>query len=308
MRGQKAHKHIDPILKFPSPPQIQRMKSEIMDISELLAKLKISTAVTRPGTNKQIVEPTIFSTFKSELQGYPSIYVTGEGKAWIGGYDSKELVDRNGKVIWSRQTKNRPYALAIMLSKDIILSPNNSDSKTVMKLRTDGTECPLLDVSPSDSMGVSVTEDGDILVCTTDGRVMRCNGDGGDVRQLYDGKKNDTARHAIELPDSNICISDVANKALVIIDRNGKILKQINKPLGVENFYPCGLACDNIGNILSVDYNNDRVYIISQNGEIRELVGKSHGISGPVWLAVDGDDYLWVAQYDEHIKVVKYLA
>ena len=85
MRGQKAHKHKDPVLKFPSPPQIQRMKSDIMDISELLAKLKISTTASRPGTNKQIVEPTILSTFHSELQGYPSICVTDEGNAWIGG-------------------------------------------------------------------------------------------------------------------------------------------------------------------------------------------------------------------------------
>ena len=264
MRGQKALKHRDPVLKFPSPPPIQRMKSEIKDISELLAKLKISTTASRPSTNKQIVEPTIFSTFKSELQGNQSICVTHEGNAWIGGYGSRELrlVNRNGKVIRSRQTKNRPYALAIMLPEDIILSPNNSDSKTVMKLRTDGTECPLLDVSPSYSEGESVTGDGDILVCTGDGFVMRCNGDGGNVRQIYDGKKISSALHAIELPDSNICISDVANKALVIIDRKGKILKQINKPLGVQNLSPWGLAYDSAGNILSADFNG-RVYIIS---------------------------------------------
>ena len=309
MRGKKAHKHGAPVLQFPSPPQIQRMKSEIMDISELLAKLKISIAAARPGTNKQFVEPTIFSHFKSELQGHPSICVTDEGKAWIGEYGSRELrlVDRNGKVLRTRQTKNRPFTLAITSSGDILLCPRGDDSMTVMKLRADGTECPLLDVSPSCINGVSVTEDGDILVCSSDGRVMRCNGDGGNVRQIYDGKKNDTALHAIELPDSNICISDFANKAFVIIDKNGKILKQINKPMGVEIFSPWGLACDSLGNILSVDYDNDRVYIISQNGEVRKLVGKSHGIKDPQWLAVDSDDNMWVAQRDGNIKVVKYL-
>ena len=48
VRGHKALKHRDPVLKFPSLPQIQRMKSKIMDISELLAKLKISTTASRP--------------------------------------------------------------------------------------------------------------------------------------------------------------------------------------------------------------------------------------------------------------------
>ena len=146
----------------------------------------------------------------------------------------------------ARQTKYRPYALAMTSSGDIILSPRNADSKTVMKLRADGTECALLNVSPSWSLGVSVTDDDDILVCASGGRVMRCNGDGGNVRQIYDGKKDDTARYAIELPDSNICIADGAHKALVIIDKTGKILKQINKPLGVQNFSPRGLACDSI--------------------------------------------------------------
>ena len=117
-----------------------------------------------------------------------------------------------------------------------------------------------------------------------------------------------SASHAIELPDSNICISDFANKALVIIDKNGKILKQINKPLGVEDIFPYGLACDSMGNILSADCSNDRVYTFSQNGEVRELVGKSHGMQRPMWLAVDRDDNVWVAQADGHIKVVKYLA
>ena len=136
-------------------------------------------------------------------------------------------MDRNGKVLRSRQTKNRPYALAIASSGDIILSSRSEDSRTVMKLSTGGSECPVLDFSPSWSYGVSVTTEGEILVCVLSGRVMRCNSDGGNARQLYDGKKKYSAIHTIELPDSNICISDDANKALVIIDKNGKILKQI---------------------------------------------------------------------------------
>ena len=310
VRGQKAHKHRDPILKFPSPPQIQRMKSEMMDISELLAKLKISTAASHQGTNKQLVEPTVISTFKSKLKGLPSICLTEDGNAWVGGSGSKELrlVECNGKVLRTRPAKNRPFHLAMSSSGDIILSPRGDDSKTVMKLRADGTERPLLDVSPSFSLGVSVTQNGDILVCVSGGRVMRCNGNGGNVQQIYDGKKTDTAIHAIELPDSKICIADAANKALVIIDKNGKIIQQINKPLSVQDFYPQGLACDSIGNILSVDSNNDRVYIISQNGEVRELSGKSHWIKEPMWLAVDSYDNMWVAQYDGNIKVVKYMA
>ena len=309
-RVAKAHTHKIPVIKFLGPPQLETVNAENKDISELLAKLNISTIPSCTITYKQIVDPKIVSTFKSKLKGWPSICLTEDGKAWVGGFESKELrlVDLNDKLARTQQSNNRPRSLAMVPSGDIILGPRPADSKTVMKLRTDATESPLLDVSTSYSEGVSVTEDGDILVCTQDGCVMRCNGDGGDVRKLYDGKKNNSAANALELPDGNICIADVANKSLVIIDKNEKILKQINKPLGVQNFYPLGLACDSLGNILSVDYNNDRVCIISQNGEVRELAGKSHGMKEPIWLAVDSDDNMWVAQYDGNIKVVKYLA
>ena len=309
-RGAKAHIHKFPVLKFSGPPQLETVNVENKDISELLAKLNISTIPSCTITNKQIVQPKIVSTFKSKLKGQTSICFTEDGKAWIGGDESRELrlVDRNGKIAKTRQSYNRPRFLVMMPSGDIILGPHPDDSQTVMKLRADGTECPLLDVSPSFTQGVSVAEDGDILVCVSGGRLLRCNGDGDNVRKLYDGKKNNAALHAIELPDRNICISDAANKSLVIIDKNGKILRQITKPLGVQNYSPRGLACDSIGNILSVDYNNDRVCIISQNGEVRELVGKLHGINEPRWLAVDSDDNMWVAQYDGNIKMVKYMA
>ena len=189
-RGTKRHKC--PVLKFSSPQiQVQMVKSKNREIYDLLAKLTISTAPLCTITYKQIVDPKIVSTFQSTLKGCPCICLTYNGKAWVGRHESKELrlVDNTGKVLQKRQMKYRATALAMALSGDIILSPNPSDSKPLMKLRADGTECPLLDVSPSSTTGVSVTENGDILVCVSGGRVMRCDRDGLDVQTLYDGKK-----------------------------------------------------------------------------------------------------------------------
>ena len=325
-RGTTAKVHEDAVLEFPSPPTLHKVKTGNKDISDLLSKLitsdmscahinkKIEEPTTATIANKSIfkqaVKPTVVSTVNPKLQGPPGICLTADGKAWIGGWESNELklVDRSGKVFKTRWTKNRPWALAMMSFGDIIQSPHYADSNSVTKLQTDGTECPILDVSSSASTGVSVTENGDILVCTGDGRVARLDENGANVRQLYDGKKPYSAIHAIELPNGNICISDQANQALIIIDKNGKVMKRITKPLGVQNYDPWGLAYSSVGNILSADKNNDRVYIVGQNGVVRELVGKSHGIQAPMWLAVDSEDNLWIAQSDGHIKVVKYLA
>ena len=126
--------------------------------------------------------------------------------------------------------------------------------------------------------------------------------------KVYGRKQGNAAYHAIELPDGNICISYKSKNALVITDKKGTCVKQITKPLGVENYSPWGLAYDKKGNILSADYNNKCVYIIDQDFEVKELVGKSHGVMRPRWLAVDRDDNLWITLEDGYIKIVKYLA
>ena len=260
-------------------------------------------------TNKQVIEPTIVSTLGSGMRGDPSICLTDDGKAWVGGYNSSDLrlLESDGNIVRTRRPTSKPICLAMNSSEDIILSPYGGD-RTVMKLGKDGTESSLLDISPSFCHGVSVSQDGDILVCTTDGRVLRANGDGENVKLIYNGKKELSAVHAIELPDGNICVSDYANKALVIIDKEGQVIRQMVPPTGAEDYLPWGLVCDSVGNILSADNKNDYVYMVSQTGEFRELVGASHGISLPCWLAVDRDDQLWITQTDGEIIVVRYLA
>ena len=290
-RNEGKLPRIEPFLIFPGTPRLQKMILGITDMSELLGKLDISSSTAYDRQTKMLEKPVIISSFKSELQGWTTLCLTDDGKAWICGYDSKELrmVDANGKILKTKKTKNRSFALAMTSSGDIIQSPNGSDSHIVMRLRADGTECPLLDVSPATSNGVTVTEDGDILVCAGDGQVMRCNGDGGNLRKLYDGKKIDAASHAIELADGNICISDNAQSALLVIDKNGTVVKQITTLLGVKDYRPLGLACDKLGNILSVDQINHCVYIIDQQEEAR-------GVGGEVtWDTTNHDGWLWIA-------------
>ena len=243
------------------------------------------------------------------MRGNPSICLTEDGKAWVGGSNSSDLrlLESDGKIVRTRRPTTRPVCLAMTSSGDIILSPYGGD-RTVLKLGKDGTESPLLDISRSFCHGVSVTQDGDILVCTTDGRIMRAKEDGDNVRLIYNGKKELSVVQAIELPDGNICVSDNANKALVIIDKEGHVIRRIVPPTGVEDYRPWGLVCDSTGNILSADMKNDCVYMVSQTGEFRKLVGASYGIRLPCWLAVDRDDQLWLTQTNGETIVVKYLA
>ncbi|KAK3084026.1 hypothetical protein FSP39_007008 [Pinctada imbricata] len=219
------------------------------------------------------------------------------------------MVDIKGQVLRRRNIQKKPYAMAVMDCGDVILSSNVQYSGLVSRLLGDGREQHVFDTSPSYCNGVSVTADGKMLICTCDGRVVMVNVDGTKMKQIYKGSGNDSARHAVEDAVSNIYISDYLNYAVVKINKDGKFSSKITNTTGGQHLgRPSGLVVDTMNNILCADSYKHCVYIIDQNQQMRELVGRSHGIKHPQWLAVDCENNLWITQGDENVFVVRYLS
>ncbi|KAK3106116.1 hypothetical protein FSP39_013055 [Pinctada imbricata] len=254
---------------------------------------------------------TMMSTFQSPVKGWPSVCTSKEGNVWLGGNQSKEIVmvDTQGRVLQRRNVPNRPHALAIMDCGDVILaSVCENEKNLVSRLQADGSEQVLFDASPSTNMGVSVTADQKILICTWDGRAVRTNGDGTVVERLYNGSGDGATMYAIENIDGNIYISDMKAHAIVLVSESGGVLSTITKTIeGKDLGWPLGLAMDRKGNLLCLDGENHCVYIMDQNQKLRELVGREHGIQEPRQLDVDNHNNLWIGQFDGTVHIVKYL-
>ncbi|KAK3083785.1 hypothetical protein FSP39_003205 [Pinctada imbricata] len=308
--------------ELPDPPTF--VPCNIKPIVEKLGKIHTTASPLKliPGkkhisssslTSKpfKVTTPTVVSKFKCPLQGWPSICITKECDVWLGGDETRELVMVNikGEVLGRRKIQNRPNALAVMECGDVIISPRGDVTRSVSRLLRDGKEQHVFDTSPSWSYGVSVTADQRILICTGDGRVVKTNGDGSNVKQIYQSSGNDSAVHAVEDADGNIYISDYANYAVVKVNKDGKVLSTITHTTGGQQLgRSWGLVMDKMDNMLCTDWNKNAVYTIDQNWQIWELVGRSHGIRDPRWLAVDNDNNLWVTQSDGNVHVVKYLS
>ncbi|KAK3084207.1 hypothetical protein FSP39_010060 [Pinctada imbricata] len=276
-------------------------------IMENLGQLQTSS-MSKP-TNH--TAPILVSRFACPLPGNTKICISKEGDVWLGGHKSRELVkvDIKGQVLRRREIQNEPNGLSMMECGDVIISPRSCDSRSVSRLLEDDREHHLFDTSPSYSAGVSVTIEQEILTCTVDGRVVRINGDGTNVQQIYKGSGEWSALHAVESTDGSIYISDPSHSAIVMSSKYGKVLSTITHTTDVQQFgRPWGMVVDKMYNILCADFDNNCVYTTHQNEQMRELVGRSHGIQSPTWLAVDNDNNLWITQKNGIINVVKYLA
>ncbi|KAK3084441.1 hypothetical protein FSP39_013589 [Pinctada imbricata] len=307
-KGKLSLPEIGSKLELPDPPKF--VDGYLQSIVENLRKLIISPS-SLMSKQLKITTPTVVSKLKCPLDGYSRICITKEGDVWLGGHKSRKLVmvDIKGQVIRRMKMKNRTAALAVMDSGDVILSPHGDDSKSVSKLMKYGREQRVFDSSPSASFGVSVTSDQKILICTVDGRVVRINDNGTNAKEIYKGSRNYSTIHAVENANGNTYISNRTNHAVVIVSRDGLVLSTITQTRdGRKLQKPKGLVMDKMHNILCADTDADCVYIIDQNQEMRELVGPSHGIESPQWLAVDNNENLWIAQENGNVHVVKYLS
>ncbi|KAK3088703.1 hypothetical protein FSP39_022578 [Pinctada imbricata] len=250
----------------------------VNSIDAVLGKLHVRSSLSAPKPSR-LISPTIVSSFKSPLQGSTSICITMNDEVWLGGDESMELVmvDIKGNVLRRRKIQNRPSVLAGMDCGDIIISPRNDSSNR--------------------------PEDTDLYF---HGRVVRVNGDGTKAKQIYKGSGDYSAIHAVEKTDGNTYIIDGAICAVRVINKDGNVLSTITRTPSGQTVGPVGLVVDKMGNILCADWNNNAVYIIDRNQQMRELVGRSHGIQYPRWLAVDKHNNLWITYDAGNVHVVKY--
>ncbi|KAK3083741.1 hypothetical protein FSP39_002404 [Pinctada imbricata] len=292
--------------ELPYPPTVE--PGDLQLITEKLRKLLVNPSPLMSKSLK-ITTLTVASKFKCPLEGFPRICITKEDDVWLGGFESRELVmvDIKGRVTRRRKIQNRTNSLAVMDCGDVIISPRSADSKSVSRLPRDGKEQHVFDTSPSISAGVSVTPDQKILICAVDGRVVKTNV-GFNVKEIYNGPGKNYIIQAVENREGNIYITDWDNQSLVKTSEDGKVLSTITHTTeGQQLGRPHGLVVDKMDNVLCTDTENDCVYIIDQNQQISELVGRSQGIQSPHWLAVDNDNNLWITQEDGTVQIVKYV-
>ena len=110
--------------------------------------------------------------------------------------------------------------------------------------------------------------------------------------------------------DGNIIVSDFAKHNIRIFDPEGKFLRSYgSEGKGPEQLRrPCGVCCDRYGHILIADSDNNRVHVLSAQGELRGyLFGGEGGVVEPVAVEITSGGELLVGEWKGKVHVIRYV-
>jgi hypothetical protein len=155
---------------------------------------------------------------------------------------------------------------------------------------------------------------GDILVgMVKDGeaKVTRYNKTGEDLENIQRDKEGQelysNPRYITENNNGDVCVSD-DRKGTVVVNKSGHHRFSYTGQAPV--FWPRGICTDVLGHILVCDgyWIGDTVHLLDQDGQfLFLLLTGQNGVDSPRSVCVDDENNLYVGQYNNTVKVFKYL-
>lgn len=110
----------------------------------------------------------------------------------------------------------------------------------------------------------------------------------------------------------DICVSDYAAGAVVVVIHNGKHRFTYTGHASITDrlFHPRGITTDSIGRILTINssqYTSCNVHILDQEGQFLSFIDNCH-LSAPWGICVDTKDNLYVAEHTTgYIVKIRYV-
>ncbi|XP_078321309.1 uncharacterized protein LOC111114765 [Crassostrea virginica] len=254
--------------------------------------------------------------------GYRDLYnvsCLSNEEIWTSG-DNKimKLYNLKGEVQTSVQTKsgNIPQDITVTRSGGLVYADGMDRSINLVS----GTQIKrLITLRGWRPLSLCSTSSGDLLVTMTSDKgkptkVLRYSGstEKQTIQRDDQGKPLYSSgygyKYLSENRNSDICVADCFSGAVVVVSAAGILRFRYTGPPSTpgEPFRPYGITTDSQANILTSDYDNDRIHIIDQDGLFLRFL-HNYGLHRPWDLCVDSRDYLFVAeQYTGKVKKLQY--
>ncbi|XP_062568639.1 uncharacterized protein LOC134230804 [Saccostrea cucullata] len=283
---------------------------------------KSPEAGSSPPVKQLLDEPETVTTIDT---GYDTLYnmaCLSDEEIWTSRNDStvKLYSINQGSLLKSITTKSgkNPSSIAVTKGGDLVYTDYHDRTVNIVKNEKIEEVIRLQNWRPR---GVCSTSSGDLLVIMESDdnkqtKLVRYSGFTEKQTIQFDDKGKPLylsatyfSRFFTENRNQDICVSDERTKAIVVVNQAGKLRFRYtghtpaprNKP-----FDPRGITTDSQSHILIVDYNNDCVHIIDQDGQFLRYI--ECGLSDPWGLCTDTNDNLFVTQLgNSQVKKIKYL-
>ncbi|XP_048740517.2 uncharacterized protein LOC125654583 [Ostrea edulis] len=279
--------------------------------------IKAPEADSLPG--KPLVDkPRLTNTIHTGYEPH-SVTCLSDEKVWTSGDSSTmKLFDLQGKQLRSIQANlgNEPGDISVTRGGDLLFTDPKTKTVNIVKNRKIQTMISLWGWTPLNICNTSI---GDLLVTMVSddrkqSKVVRYSGsketqtiqvdDQG--RPLY--SSDATNKYISENRNLNICVADNEAKAVVVVNRSGKLrFRYTGHPSNSkESFYPFGITTDSKSQILTADCVNARIHILDKDGQFLRYID-NYDLRLPWGLCGDTRDNLFVAELTGKVKKIKYL-
>nr|XP_034307083.1 uncharacterized protein LOC117682789 [Crassostrea gigas] len=266
-------------------------------------------------------EPKLVATIQTGQEKLRNVTCLNEDKIWTSGETNDiKCFNIKGSFLQTIKTEsgNWPNDIAVDNNGDLLYS--DWQTMKVYKVKNERTD-DLIRLQGWVPGNLCVTSTGDLLVtmyCNDKGqsKVVRYSGSTEKQTIQFDdnGKplfsENSRIKYTTENRNHDICVSDCAAKAAVVVNLDGKLRwRYTGHPSVTKNepFEPRGITTNSQSHILTTDRNNHCIHILDQNGHFLSYIDNCD-LEAPYGLCMDNNDNLFVCEYIKgNVKKIKYL-
>ncbi|XP_056002721.1 uncharacterized protein LOC130049326 [Ostrea edulis] len=310
---QKINKdHLNEMFASLSPLSIKTEHGEIMKFTE---------AVSPSPVKPLLDEPRLTATINTGYRALYGVRCLSEEQVWTrGDNNTMKLLNLSGNLLTSIKTKSMNWPRDITLGRDgglVFTEPmnrtvnlvKNKQIQTVIRLQ--GWIPYYLCSTSSDDLLVTMMSDD-----SKQSKIVRYSGStekqtiqfDGEGRPLYSSLPFNTIKYLSENRNLDICVSDNASNAVVVVNQSGKLrFRYTGHPSNTKQLFdPVGITTDSQSHILAADCNNHRIHILDKDGQFLRYIHCD--LKLPLGLCVDIRDNLFVVErVTATVKKIQYL-
>ena len=254
-------------------------------------------------------------SYQATSRGRHQLHIKVEGEHIKGSpfpVTVKLPVQKLGTPIKTISGLKTPWDVAINQRGEIVVAESNENSVSIFspagkKLRSFGSYGAGQRYY-SETRGVAVDDDGNILVTESNHSIQKFTADGKFITSV--GRKG---KNPFEFINPIGISTHPLNKKVYIVENGNHRVQVLNPDLtfyssfgsfGSDNgqfFHPWDVACDSTGNVYVADFTNNRIQVFTAEGQFLRKFGKKGSgngeLSNPSGICINSEDVVFVTEY-----------